>query len=130
MDSRRLREILIRFQASFLAAFPALTIQDLQMIVTGPRESETLLDRLQMRYGYTRAEAKAAWNDFVLVHVDGHGENPLYATDMAGPGVEAALTAGRWVDPRLWRLLCLGWGRPSAHRPGVWLGYHHPGTRH
>ncbi len=122
MDSRRIRAIVTRFRASFLATFPALTMQDLYMIVTGP--SETLLDRLQVRYGYTRTEAKAAWNDFVLAHVDGHGE-------MLPPaGAEAAVIAGWWLDPRLWRLLCLGWGRLSARQPGAWLGRHRPGLMH
>jgi hypothetical protein len=60
-----------------MAEFPALTQQDLSAILNGP--SETLLDRLQARHGYTRAQAKAAWNDFVLDHVDGSGEDSAAA---------------------------------------------------
>ena len=33
---------------------------------------ETFVGVLQERYGYTRAQAKAAWNEFVLRYVDGH----------------------------------------------------------
>ncbi len=113
MNSRLLHSVLTRFRASFLATFPALTPQDLRTILDGP--SETLLDLLQTRYGYTRAQAKAAWNDFVLVHVDGHGDDPCAAAhapaDLAG---SAACGTPQALDAVSWQLMCLGWGRPSA----------------
>lgn len=73
MHAHRLHRVLARYRARFMAAFPALTAQDVSMILSGP--SDTLLDRLQARYGITRAQAKTAWNDFVLDHVDGGSHN-------------------------------------------------------
>jgi hypothetical protein len=69
MNRDLLHTILQQFQVNFLAYFSALTQCDLHTILAG--ESETLLTVLQARYGYTQAQAKAAWNDFVLRYVDG-----------------------------------------------------------
>lgn len=69
MNTHLLHTILKQFQANFLAFFTVLTQCDLHTILAG--ESEMLLAVLQERYGYTQAQAKAAWNEFVLCHVDG-----------------------------------------------------------
>ena len=117
MDRHTLHTVVTRFRAIFLATFPALTAQDLRMILQGP--PETLLDRLQARYGYTRAEAKAAWNDFVLAHVDGRDPDEPHAARSRhrGPprrGLNPALLTGYALDPGVWRLMRLGWGGPAA----------------
>ncbi len=117
MNPNRLRVIVTRFRARFLATFPALTDQDLHTILTGP--SEALLERLQARYGYSRAEAKAAWNDFVLTHVDGRDLDGAHAP-CPGSGhttvthLAPFLRAGGALEPSLWRLMCQGWGRPAG----------------
>lgn len=69
MNRDLLHTILKHFQANFVAFFPALTSSDLQAILAG--ECEMLLLVLQDRYGYTHAQAKGAWNEFVLCHIDG-----------------------------------------------------------
>lgn len=69
MDAQLLHATLKRFRRSFLAFFPALTTQDYHALLAG--EGETLLDLLGRRYGCTRGEARGAWNEFVLRHVDG-----------------------------------------------------------
>ena len=69
MDKHLLTCVLTQFRSNFLTYFPELSDQDLRLILLGP--SETLLTVLQTHYGYTLAEAKAAWNDFVLQEVDG-----------------------------------------------------------
>lgn len=84
---RHLHAVLHRFRAGFLAAFAALSADDLNTILAG--DGETLLALLQTHYGYTRAEAKTAWNDFVLTHVDGH-------PDAAGI---CGRPAARWSSP-------------------------------
>lgn len=105
MNSHRLYTVLIRYRARFLATFPALTAQDLRVILEGP--SETLLDLLQARYGYTHVQAKAAWNDFVLDHIDGCGDNSRYPAD---EDADPARSSAQALDATLWRLMCLGWG--------------------
>ncbi|MCC6168963.1 MAG: hypothetical protein IT329_17205 [Caldilineaceae bacterium] len=121
MDSRRLHAVLTRFFDRFLAVFPALTSQDLSALLAG--SGETLLDLLQSRYGYTRAQAKTAWNDFVLTHVDGCGDDrsrvrrPGAARRTACPQAALMFGAGSAPDAGLWRLMRMGWGRPSS-RPG------------
>jgi hypothetical protein len=69
MDKHRLENVLQKYRSNFLDYFPEVSDQDLRRIQAGP--SETLLDVLQARYGYTPAQARAAWNDFVLDEVDG-----------------------------------------------------------
>ena len=84
MNKHLLHTTLRRFRGSFLAHFQRITEQDLRLILTGP--SEMLLTVVQMRYGYSRAQAKVVWNDFVLRSVDGH---PLDPTSMwASPHCE------------------------------------------
>ena len=78
MNSEQFHQVLIRFEPSFRACFPALTDEDLRRLQAGPRE--TLLLVLHERYGYTNAQARAAWNEFVLRYVDGQttpAENDL-----------------------------------------------------
>jgi hypothetical protein len=70
MNTHLLHNVLRQFRASFLAFFSALTEQDYHTLLE--EQSETLLELLQQRYGYTRPQAKAAWNEFVLRYVDGH----------------------------------------------------------
>jgi hypothetical protein len=70
MNTHLLHNALRQFRMSFLAFFSALTEHDYQTLLEAEREM--LLDLLQERYGYTRGEAKAAWNEFVLRYVDGH----------------------------------------------------------
>ncbi|HXF61740.1 MAG TPA: hypothetical protein VNK95_08985 [Caldilineaceae bacterium] len=89
MDKHLLTCVLTQFRANFLTYFPELSDQDLRLILLGP--SETLLTVLQAHYGYTLAEAKAAWNDFVLREVDGQPLD-LSASDATGP---PACQAGR-----------------------------------
>jgi hypothetical protein len=69
MDAHLLHATLRRFRRSFLAFFPALTMQDYHTLLAG--EGQAMLDLLQLRYGCTPGEAKGAWNEFVLRHVDG-----------------------------------------------------------
>lgn len=69
MNAHQLHTVLIQFRISFLTYFTALTDDDLAEILKGP--SETLLEVLQLRYGYTREQAKGEWNEFVLRHIDG-----------------------------------------------------------
>jgi hypothetical protein len=69
MDKQLLASVLKQHRGDFLDHFPGLSEQDLRLILAGP--SETLLAVLQARYGYTPAEARMAWNDFVLREVDG-----------------------------------------------------------
>jgi hypothetical protein len=69
MNAQLLHATLRRFRRSFLAFFPALTVQDYHTLLAG--EGETLLAVLHMRYGCTPGEARGAWNEFVLRHVDG-----------------------------------------------------------
>ena len=71
MNTQWLHTVLKQLRANFLAHFHALTEQDVGAILVG--QSETLLIVLQQRYDYTRPQAKAAWNEFVLRYVDGHG---------------------------------------------------------
>lgn len=84
MDKHLLTCVLTQFRTNFLAYFPELSDQDLRLILLGP--SETLLTVLQAHYGYTFAEAKAAWNDFVLREVDGQPLD-LSSPDATGPPV-------------------------------------------
>lgn len=70
MNTCLLHSVLNQFPLSFLAFFGALTKRDLRAILDG--EGETLITILQERYGYNRAQAKMAWNEFVLRYVDGH----------------------------------------------------------
>jgi hypothetical protein len=69
MNMYQIHSILRQFRTSFRAFFSVLTDQDFSVILTAP--GETLLIVLQERYGYTRLQAKAAWNEFVLRYVDG-----------------------------------------------------------
>lgn len=69
MNRDLLHTVLKQFQAHFVDFFPAVTASDLQAILAG--ECEMLLHVLQERYGYTRSQAKEAWNEFILRHVDG-----------------------------------------------------------
>ena len=69
MNRELLHTVLKQCQAHFFAFFPALTASDLQIILAG--ECEMLLLILQERYGYTQMQAKNAWNEFVLHHLDG-----------------------------------------------------------
>lgn len=69
MNRDLLHTVLKQFQVHFCTFFPALTASDLQAILAG--ECEMLLLILQDRYGYTRLQAKNAWNEFVLCHLDG-----------------------------------------------------------
>lgn len=126
MDSHRLHAVLSRFFDRFLAAFPALTPQDLSTLLAG--SGETLLDLLQRRYGYTRAQAKAAWNDFVLTHVDGCGDDHSSPRRAVCSQANLSAGAGGALDTGLWRLMRMGWGRPSAHLgPGArWRGAIYP----
>jgi hypothetical protein len=88
MNTVLLHTILSKFRRNFLAFFTILTEQDYQALQAG--SSEGLLDLLQERYGYTRAQAKAAWNEFVLRYVDGHE-----VKRRACPARLGALTDGR-----------------------------------
>jgi hypothetical protein len=83
MDAQLLHATLKRFRGSFLAFFPALTTQDYQTLLAG--EGETLLDLLGRRYGCTRGEARSAWNEFVLRHVD--GRDLCHTRVRAAPGM-------------------------------------------
>lgn len=130
MDTRQIHKIVTRFQTGFLATFPALTAQDLHTILTGP--AETVLERLQARYGYTQAQAKAAWNDFVLDHVDGtHSDEHdtdtfCIATPNSQPVCNCALSRlkfSRVSEISVLRLMRLGWGRPAAP-PDTFPGFH------
>lgn len=69
MNRELLHTVLKQCQVHFCAFFPALTASDLQTILAG--ECEMLLLILQERYGYTQMQAKNAWNEFVLHHLDG-----------------------------------------------------------
>ncbi|MBK8047551.1 MAG: hypothetical protein IPK16_10760 [Anaerolineales bacterium] len=69
MMTQLIHEVLNQRGATFRAYFSALNDQDFQAILNGP--SKTLLDVLQLRYGFGPGDAKAAWNDFVMRHVDG-----------------------------------------------------------
>jgi hypothetical protein len=69
MNAHHLHALLIQFRFTFLTYFTALTDDDLVIILQGP--SESLLEVLQQRYDYTREQAKGAWNEFVLRHIDG-----------------------------------------------------------
>lgn len=69
MNRDLLHTVLKQFQVHFVAFFPAVTTSDLQVILAG--ECEMLLHVLQERYGYTHSQAKGAWNEFILHHVDG-----------------------------------------------------------
>jgi hypothetical protein len=90
MDKDLLTCVLTQFRGSFLSYFPELSDQDLRLILLGP--SETLLTVLQAHYGYTLAEAKAAWNDFVLREVDGQ---PLDLGAGNAPGPPPRRHSGR-----------------------------------
>lgn len=70
MNPTILHRTLRQFRHQFLTSFDRLTEQDLQAILSGP--SEALLTALRQHYGYTRAQAIQAWNEFVLRHVNGH----------------------------------------------------------
>jgi hypothetical protein len=69
MNRQGLHRVLTQFSVEFRVHFGRLTEQDVHLILTGPRE--TLLTVLGHRYGYTPAQAKTAWNEFVLRAVDG-----------------------------------------------------------
>ncbi len=69
MTTQMIHEVLAQRGATFRAYFSALNDQDFQAILNGP--SKTLLDVLQLRYGFEPGDAKAAWNDFVMRYIDG-----------------------------------------------------------
>ena len=69
MMTQLIHEVLNQRGATFRAYFSALNDQDFQAILNGP--SKTLLEVLQLRYGFGPGDAKAAWNDFVVRHIDG-----------------------------------------------------------
>ncbi|MEZ4681848.1 MAG: hypothetical protein R2932_47325 [Caldilineaceae bacterium] len=71
MKSTILQRTIQEFQQPFLAEFNRLSEQDFYAILAG--SSETFLQVLHKRYGYTRQQAIRAWNEFVLKYVDGHG---------------------------------------------------------
>ena len=94
MNIYQIHPILRQFRTSFRAFFSALTDQDLGVILAAP--SEMLLIVLEERYGYTRLQAKAAWNEFVLRYVD--GRVPEDRAELAWVGVRTALLeSGRSV---------------------------------
>jgi hypothetical protein len=111
MNTQRLHAVLQQHRVSFLACFRALTSQDYALLLEAP--SETLLTLLQQRYGYTRSQAKTAWNDFVLRYVDGR---PLH--DARGGIQTARRTHGQAVR---WQL---DTGTPIAWRKPLLLRYH------
>lgn len=86
MNMYQIHQILRQFRRGFRAFFSALTDQDFGVILAAP--SEMLLVVLQERYGYTRLQAKAAWNEFVLRYVD--GRVPEEQAELAWVGVRAA----------------------------------------
>ena len=86
MNMYQIHHILRQFRASFRVFFSALTDQDFGHILAAP--SEMLLIVLQERYGYTRLQAKAAWNEFVLRYVDGRVLEDR--AELAWVGVRAA----------------------------------------
>src|SRR5262245_43199399 len=109
MNTNLLHNVLRQFQARFRACFSALTEQDLHTILTGP--SELLLDVLAQRYGYTRTEAKAAWNEFVLRYVDGHDAGQQRGLGHRGTQVSRCGLRGRRKQGYQWqqrqrKLLC------------------------
>src|SRR5262245_4829067 len=69
MNNEQFHQVLIRFEPSFRACFPALTDEDFQQLLAGPRENLLLV--LHRRYGYSNAQARSAWNEFILRYVDG-----------------------------------------------------------
>ena len=107
-NTPRLHHVLRRFRVSFLTYFTACTEQDYATLLEG--QSETLLDLLQQRYGYTRGEAKATWNEFVLRHVDGHSPKPDPVPCRVGE------TAGMFCQGRM------------EERKGWWLRYQDDGA--
>jgi hypothetical protein len=63
-----LTRIRTRQAADLRACFPGLSERDLMQILTAPRYAVNIL---QGSFGGNAEEAKAAWNDFVLRHLDG-----------------------------------------------------------
>jgi hypothetical protein len=111
MNAQHLHTALIQFRISFLAYFAALTDDDLAAILRGP--SETLLEVLQLRYGYTREQAKAEWNEFVLRHMD--GPNSLDRSQplpIAQRGQLSTRPPGK-LYPSLWPPYASCWWRPA-----------------
>lgn len=63
-----------RHAANLRACFPGLSERDImQMLSTRPDHAVNLLQRY---FGCNVADAKAAWNDFVLRYVDGSMPQP------------------------------------------------------
>lgn len=123
MNAHHLHAVLIQFRISFLTYFTALTDDDLAEILKGP--SETLLEVLQLRYGYTPEQAKGEWNEFVLRHIDGHhpaggsvppGSSQSPEVRVALQGQHQGLQPGQHythaqpkVYPSLWPPHSMGW---------------------
>lgn len=132
MNAHHLHTVLVQFRVTFLTYFTALTDDDLATILQGP--SETLLEVLQLRYGYTREQAKAEWNEFVLRHVDGHqavsGSSALRGAPAVDCQVDLLVCRHKLyrdqrytqsqakVYPSLWPPYAMGWWRQaSRERP-------------
>lgn len=69
IDNGLFHVIVVGLEATFRSYFPAIGDQDYASIVAG--EADLLIEILQRRYGCGKGEARGAWNDFVLHHVDG-----------------------------------------------------------
>jgi hypothetical protein len=105
MNTQQLHAVLRQFRGSFLTFFSALTEQDYQRLLE--EESERLLALLQQRYGYTRSQAKSAWNEFVLRQVDGSGARQTVTRPFHGP--VGGLCPGRTRVQQ-------GWWRPDQRK--------------
>ena len=80
-----------QIRGSVKSAFGKLTDDDLTEV---EGDSERMLGKLQERYGYTRADAEKAWNDFKggLNRDSYHAENEAEdAVDEAKRGLRRAL---------------------------------------
>lgn len=112
MNTQQLHAVLRQFRGSFLTFFSALTEQDYQRLLT--EESESLLTLLQQRYGYTRSQAKTAWNEFVLRQVDGRDARESITRSFNGPALGDLCPGSTSVQQ--------GWWRPDQHNAAPTAG--------
>lgn len=118
MSDEKLQETLRRFRSTFRAWFVAVTDQDMCAILAAPRA--TLLSVLGERYGYSSAEAKAAWNEFVLRHVDGHDLKPSRSADGSNGPFHRRQAVGR--ASHNWAMCQLRFNQPqSPYSQRPWL---------